>query len=586
MSQKEYIYLADQRKDRKMECDSGVDPVWFRAVMTKQRLRERHDLEYLRQRSEAFKGKNFQEIEDYLESTGELPFSSSPNTTVETPKKNDTPAAPAVEEVEPMGKKRKLYIENEDKEEEMPEKYRHIRSSERKVREDVYQTFAALSGQGMSLDECSSAIKMVGNGMFGRTWIKAGESKTITKDSLPEKMTIVEALRQIEAQSLSLMVGAMEAGKEEGSMITLASDSTTRRDVGKFIGMGLHIGKEGSLPLPLLGIGSETKEDIALQLSMGVELLSICSGRSVKELMEQLDTLMSDSVEHNKGVNMIVQDMFDLDKAPGQLFCGTHTCLGFSNSQNKMVMEVERKMKLETVLSKFMVGMDLDSKSGSLAGQALDMMLRLVAPEYKHKSWNYHGLYTHYLEQREVELSLFAYKDARFGLLGRASAVLLHNYPHLESFLCDHPHISNKLACLVRELMNLPHLKVIFSCFALLGVHLVEPFYSRTIDKEATHSTLKSFYKGLYSSLTQEKITTDFILLEKPHFPGVSSALFEAVKKSYGEKVLKAVREVAMEQEEDVLLLINYMLPEMGKTLGRQRKDYGLDEEAFPVQFR
>ena len=72
---------------------------------------------------------------------------------------------------------------------------------------------------------------------------------------------------------------------------------------------------------------------------------------------------------------------------------------------------------------------------------------------------------------------LFAYNDARFGLLGRACAVLLHNYPHLESFQCDPPHISNKLACLVRELMNLPHLKVIFSCFVLLGVHIVELFY-------------------------------------------------------------------------------------------------------------
>ena len=41
-----------------------------------------------------------------------------------------------------------------------------------------------------------------------------------------------------------------------------------------------------------------------------------------------------------------------------------------------------------------------------------------------------------------------------------------------------------------------------------------------------------------------------------------------------------------MEQEEAVLLIINYMLSEIGKTLGRQRKDYGLDEEAFPVQFR
>ena len=168
-------------------------------------------------------------------------------------------------------------------------------------------------------------------------------------------------------------------------------------------------------------------------------------------------------------------------------------------------------------------------------------------------------------------------------MLGRASAVLLHNQDHLEAFLSDHPHISNKLACLVRELMNLPHLKVIYACFALLGVQLVEPFYSRTIHPEATHSTLKAFYHGLYESLNKQKVTTDFIQLDKPHFPGVSDELFTAVRNSYGNTVLQAVKQVSMEQEEDVLMLINLMLPEMAKTLGRQRRDYGLDEVAFPV---
>ena len=42
-------------------------------------------------------------------------------------------------------------------------------------------------------------------------------------------------------------------------------------------------------------------------------------------------------------------------------------------------------MKVEQVLSKFMVGMELDSKNGSLAGQAIDMVLKLVAPENSHK---------------------------------------------------------------------------------------------------------------------------------------------------------------------------------------------------------
>ena len=80
-------------------------------------------------------------------------------------------------------------------------------------------------------------------------------------------------------------------------------------------------------------------------------------------------------------------------------------------------MGIELDMKLETVLAKFMVGMDLDSKNGSLAGQALDMMLKLAAPEYRHKPWNYYGLYTNYLEVNGLEKTLFSYKDHRYLIL-------------------------------------------------------------------------------------------------------------------------------------------------------------------------
>ena len=182
------------------------------------------------------------------------------------------------------------------------------------------------------------------------------------------------------------------------------------------------------------------------------------------------DTLITDLVEHNKGVNQILADMYNLVKVPCQLFCGSHTVLGFSNAMNQVVMKVELRMGLDKVLAGFMVGMELDSKHGSMAGQSLDMILRLVAPEYKHKSWNYHGSYTHYLQERGLDLTLFSYKDHRFGCLSRASAVCLMNYEHIEGFLSSNPQISNKHACLIRELQNLPHLKLIYSAFAILGV--------------------------------------------------------------------------------------------------------------------
>ena len=95
------------------------------------------------------------------------------------------------------------------------------------VRDEVYQTYAALSGQGLSLEESSSAIELVGNGLFGRKWSKAVGKQSFGKNTLPDKRSVIEALRQIEAQSLSLLVEDMRRGKEDGHMITLASDSTT-----------------------------------------------------------------------------------------------------------------------------------------------------------------------------------------------------------------------------------------------------------------------------------------------------------------------------------------------------------------------
>ncbi len=102
--------------------------------------------------------------------------------------------------------------------------------------------------------------------------------------------------------------------------------------------------------------------------------------------------------------------VYDLATAAGQAFCGSHTTLGFSSSMNKKVAEIERDMRVEAVLSKFMVSMDLDSKNGSLAGQALDMMLKLFAPEYSHKMWNYFRQYVAYLEAKGAEKTLFSYK--------------------------------------------------------------------------------------------------------------------------------------------------------------------------------
>ena len=132
--------------------------------------------------------------------------------------------------------------------------------------------------------------------------------------------------------------------------------------------------------------------------------------------------------------------------------------------------------------------------------------------------------------------------------------------------------------------MELPYLKVVFVVFASLEVHLVEPFYARTIKKGATHSELKECYKNLHTSLG-ESVGDSFTSFSGPEFSGVSEDLFKAVKESYGEDVLLSVAEVASQHKEEVMKLSKLMLPEMRKVLARQRRDYGISDEDFPAQY-
>ena len=248
-----------------------------------------------------------------------------------------------------------------------------------------------------------------------------------------------------------------------------------------------------------------------------------------------------------------------------------------------MVGMVEGEMKMENILSHFMVDLDFNSKNGSFAGQALDMMLKFVAPEFDHMSWNYYKLFDNFLKDNEISNMLFAYKDHRFGCLSRAAAVLLYNYEWLDLFLQTHPQITNRLACLNRNLFELDYIKVVFTVFAAFGVHLVEPFYCRTIDTGATHTSLKVFYKELYDGM-EETISIDFFDFKTPHFPGISLTLFQEIIKSYDEDVMNAVTSVAQEYQSDVVKLANFILPELRTVLARQRRDYGISEE-FPADY-
>ena len=59
-----------------------------------------------------------------------------------------------------------------------------------------------------------------------------------------------------------------------------------------------------------------------------------------------------------KGFSKLLAEMYNLESPAGQIFCGTHTTLGFSSAMNKVMRLVEADMKMEEVLKSFMVDLE------------------------------------------------------------------------------------------------------------------------------------------------------------------------------------------------------------------------------------
>ena len=270
-------------------------------MMTRQRKKER-DENYKREMDKKFRCHSLEEITAMLTVQGEILTSDTDISVDSETSQNTIPRLSSPQETV-CGKKRRLFKSNEeDQSDTIPLKYRHIRESERKVRDEVYVTLSNLVGRGLSLNESADAIVEVANGLFGRSWKSfSDDSNNIDRDTIPGRSNIRDKMDLIETQSLSLVVDELGMQSRQGRMVTHAIDSTTKKRVGQFATQGIHVGQNVPFPLPLMNICGESTADIALQVDFGFEILAAVKGEPVENIYKLVDAHMTDSVEHNKG---------------------------------------------------------------------------------------------------------------------------------------------------------------------------------------------------------------------------------------------------------------------------------------------
>ena len=393
---------------------------------------------------------------------------------------------------------------------------------------------------------------------------------------------------RIEAQGLASEAYEIITRKKSGETITHASDSTTKKAVGKFHVSGIHINRQKALPLPIVPVAGEAREDIAEQAALGFQILAAACNPPMdpRDLYKEVDLHMTDSVSHNKFLHEDVPKLFDLDHHVGQIFCATHTGLGLCRSLNNKIHSIEQSVGINNVLDGFVVQIEFESKNGSIVGQFVDCITRLVGMELKHKPWNRGEEFKRFCTQQDISYEMFLYKDERFGCFPKACAVCIYSKETLQDFLTINTNIDNRLACLVRDIFDQEYAQLTMAVVAVFGVQLIEPFHAVTVSTTSTHMSLQVFFKKLYAKM-KTPITEDFFQMETPWYPGISAELFKGVKEGYKSHVIEAVKEYIHNHLDEAVKLANFFQPDLAETLARQRKDYGLSDEfeaEFPIE--
>ena len=594
MSPAEHEYLNSQmdsniaRHDkRKILClakMNDVDPVWLEQEARKAKL----SLYQEKQKEGA--EEQFKRVEQDEETIDDVdnidPDYKDDDSTVGVEAVNVTGD---INQIRTQKRKRSFVQQAERLHDPLPLKFRHVRNSERKVKDSIYLAITDLIGIGLSIPEAQNAVQIVANRVFDREFKIAEEDDheneqlaAIDLDTLPNERSIRKVAEQVEAQGMAAEAEELVARSSDGgNVFTHASDSTTKKGVGKFNVSAIHINRYELLPLPTIPVAGESKEEIAEQAAMGFQLLALASGKKPGDLYKIMDLHLTDSVSHNKFLSEEVSKLFDLDHKTGQIFCTTHTNLGFARSMNSSVAMIENQIGVNNILGGFMVQIEHNSKNGSLAGQFVDCITRLVGMEMKHKPWNRGEDFQKYCLQNGIEYEMFLYKDERFGCLPKACSVVLYMRDAVNDFLSSHPDIDNRLACIVRDTYDQEYMILVLAVVGAFGLQLVEPFHSKTLSKKSNHNTLSIFFKGLFLKMSGE-LDQDFFSLDAPWCPGVSQELFDAVKAGYKDHVVATLQSVLKNNMVEAIKLGNFMLPDLQTTLARQRRDYGISEEFEP----
>ena len=555
-------FWKDQMYGKRLgHCDSFVDRKWMA-----QDMRRKADMKSFLRRLE----KSEEEMK-ILAKKVEVPdeFDENLNTVVED---NDSDyeeqAKVGDEDASSKKRKRRRYVAEAGTENsgELPDCYRHIRSSAKKVRPEYYTAVdRCISELHMSKEQAIGSTLIIAKELFNVKWKRLEDGSTvIDMDTVPDKKNIREMGRAREALALCSLVEKIMSS-EDKTTIVYHDDGSKKLGAGSFSVQGATIDGK-NFPFPTLCISSETRENLAQLKITILDILSTVSGVSSKDLWRQIDFTMTDSTIHNMKVDDLVSEALGTEHVPSHLLCQVHPACMFTRNLQKLFKQIDVKIGPTKIFSAFAVSMtDIQD---SVVEQWMNCLTRLVTHDFDHKSWNYAD---------EFDIFIFPIKNPakrlqkeRFNSFVYTALITLFLDKHVSDFLAKFSNITNCLACIIRSFEGLEYLRVLAAVTVVIGIHLVEPYLSLTTSSTTTWDKLVEAFPSLYADLTNTK-PEQLLNLTSPAFSFISNERFKHCL--YSPTLLEPTIQVIEQYKGEVCQTLELLLPMLAKGWQQQRGD-------------
>ena len=417
---------------------------------------------------------------------------------------------------------------------------------------------------------------------------KVSETEVVEVDTdLENVLPVPKQIRQ-SREKIALFAEqgvAQELLSSDGGV--MGADGTPLATIGKTITTPITIG--GKLrAINNLAVANETRDNLVRALIHQCERLGTLAGAASTDIWKKIIAIMTDLASENTGLARSVSEALGMSYIPGQGFCVVHTVLGFDEGLKQVCLSVQNQIGTDKLLvnsTSSSTGTDLESFD--LASYAVDMCMRPISPTFSNKPWSRYSQFCVFMESKGHLNMAFALKDRRFGRLCATSAVCIHHWEDLKSFLDkEQASARNVVACLVRSVLESDVTKLLVLSNALVGIHLEEPFLHMLITMNATQEDLLNTLPHLYTELKQPD--GDPLEIVTPCLPALGSAYLTA---PYQEEIMDSIRSSV--QETDKSLLQKYVRLSLSKcadVLERQRGPaYGIgcySSKADPMYIR